>query len=111
MSRDQADQSTGYPPVKPAEWEQAQRTVRSDQASSGTRGEPAGLAADQKVITDAIAAVVEKHRAEIAAAPTAPDARKYALDLLDAVFLDMLQAVLSESSMLNPLFDKRGSRS
>jgi hypothetical protein len=111
MSRDQADQSTGYPPVKPVEWEQAQSAVGSGQASSGARGGPARLAADQKVITDALAAVVEKHRAEIASAPMAPEARKYVLDLLDAVFLDMLETVLDEFSALGLPFDKRGARS
>ena len=58
MPPDQADQSTGYPPVKPAE--QAQSTGRSDQDSSGARARSISLAADQKLITDAMAAVIEK---------------------------------------------------
>ena len=112
MSPDQAaDQSTGYPPVKPAEREQAQRTARSDQESSGARGRLVSLAADQKTITDAIAAVIEKHRTEIASAPVTPEARQCALNLLDDVFLDMLQTVLNESSALDLLFDKRSARS
>jgi hypothetical protein len=108
MPPDQADQSTGYPPVKPAEQEQAQSTARSDQDSSGARARSTSLAEDQKIITDAMAAVIEKHRAEVA---SAPEARQFALDLLDAVFLDMLQTVLDESSAVELLLDKRGAGS
>ena len=111
MPPDQADQSTGYPPVKPAEQEQAQSTGRSDQDSSGARARSTSLAADQKIITDAMDAVIEKHRAEIASVPAAPEARQFAPDLLDAVFLDMLQTVLDESSAVELLFDKPGAGS
>jgi hypothetical protein len=111
MPPDQADQSTGYPPVKPAEQEQAQSTGRSDQDSSGARARSTSLADDQKIITDAMAAVIEKHRAEVASAPATPEARQFALDLLDAVFLDMLQTVLDESSAVELLLDKRGAGS
>jgi hypothetical protein len=109
MPPDQADQSTGYPPVKPVEQEQAQSTGRSDQDPSGARARSTSRAADQKIITDAMAAVIEKHRAEIASAPATPEARQFALDLLDAVSLDLLQTILDESSAVELLFDKRGA--
>jgi hypothetical protein len=111
MPPDQADQSTGYPPVKPAEQEQAQSTGRSDQDSSGARARSTSLAVDQKIIADAMPAVIEKHRAEIASVRATPEARRFAPDLLDAVFRDMLQTVLDESSAVELLFDKRGAGS
>ena len=111
MPRDQADRSTGYPPVKSVEQEQAQSTGRSDQDPSGARARSTSLAADQKIITDAMAAVIEKHRAEIASAPATPEARQFALDRLDAVYLDMLRAVLDESSAVELLFDRHGGSS
>jgi len=107
MPPDQADQLTGYPPVKPEE--QAQSTGRSDQDSSGARARSSSLTADQKIIKDAIATLIEKHRAEIASAPATPEARQFALDLLDAVSLDMLQTVIDESWAVELLFDKRGA--
>jgi hypothetical protein len=106
MPPDQADQSTGYPPVKPAEQEQAESTGRSNQGSSGARARSTSLAADPKIITDAVAAVIEKYRAEIASAPATPEARQFTPDLLDAIFLD-----LDESSAVELLFDKRGAGS
>jgi len=111
MAPNQTNESTGYPPVKQTEQEQAESTARSDQESSGARSRLVSLAANQTTITDAIAAVIEKHRTEIASAPMTPEARQCALDLLDAVFLDVLQTVLNESSALDLLFDKRSSRS
>ena len=111
MPPDQANQPTGYPPVKPAEQEYAQSAGRSDQDSRSARARSTSLAADQKIITDAMAAVIEKHRAEIASAPATPEARQFALDRLDAVYLDMLRTVLDESSAVEMLFDKHGGGS
>jgi hypothetical protein len=39
------------------------------------------------------------------------EARQFAPDLLDAIFLEMLQTVLDESSAVELLFDKRGAGS
>ena len=105
MPPDQADQPTGYPPVKPVEQEHAQGTGRSDQDSWTARARSTSLAAD------AMAAVIEKHRAEIASAPATPEARQFALDRLDAVYIDMLRTVLHESSAVEMLFDKHGGGS
>ena len=105
MPPDQANQPTGYPPVKPAEQEHAQGTGRSDQDSRSARARSTSLAAD------AMAAVMEKHRAEIASAPATPEARQFALDRLDAVYLDMLRTVLDESSAVEMLFDRHGGGS
>jgi hypothetical protein len=111
MSPDRPDHATGYPPVKPAEKKQARGTTQSKQEPPDSDGGSASLTSNQKIITDAVAAVMEKHRAEIASAPVAPETRQYALDLLDAVLLDILQTVLNEASALDLLFVKRGSRS
>jgi len=105
MPPDQADQPTGYPPVKPVEQEHAQSTGRSDQDSWSARARSTSLAAD------AMAAVIEKHRAEIASAPATPEARQFALDLLDAVYLGMLRTVFDEPSAVELLFDKYGGDS
>ena len=105
MSPDQADQSTGHPPVKPVEQEHAQSTDRSDQDSWTARARSTSLAAD------AMAVVIEKHRAEIASAPATLEARQFALDRLDAAYLDMLRTVLDESSAVEMLFDKHGGGS
>jgi len=45
---------------------------------------------------DAIAGVIERYRAEIGFAPLDDESRQRTLDLLDAVFLDILQAALNE---------------
>ena len=90
MPPDQANQPTGY---------------GSDQDSWTARAGSTSLAAD------AMAAVIEKHRAEIASAPATPEARQFALDRLDAVYLDMLRTVLDESSAVELLFDKHGGGS
>jgi hypothetical protein len=111
MLPNQADQSTGYPPVKPVEQEQAQSTAQSDRKSSDTRGRPTGLTNDQRIIRDVMAAVIEKHRTEISSAPVAPETRQYALDRIDAILLEILQAVLGGSPTLDPLFVQRSASS
>jgi len=86
--------STGYPPVTQAEERDATRTARG---ASGRFSVPSGrLGANEKIITDAIAGVIERYRAEIGVAPLDDESRQRTLDLLDAVFLDVLQAVLNE---------------
>jgi hypothetical protein len=86
--------STGYPPVTQAEEREATQTAPR---ASGRFSVPSGrLGANEKIITDAIAAVIERYRAEIGVAPLDDESRRRTLDLLDAVFLDILQAVLNE---------------
>ena len=86
--------STGYPPVTQAEDREAAQTAPR---TSGRFSVPSGrLGANEKIITDAIAAVIERYRAEIGAAPLDDESRRRTLDLLDAVFLDVLQAVLNK---------------
>jgi hypothetical protein len=109
MPPDRPNHATGYPPVKPAEKKQARETTPSKQEPREADGGSAGLTSKQRIITDAVSAVMEKHRAEIASAPVAPETRQYALDLLDAVLLDILQTVLNEASALDLLVVKRGS--
>jgi len=85
--------STGYPPVTRAEEREAAQTAPR---TSGRFSVPSGrLGANEKIITDAIATVIERYRAEIGAAPLDDENRRRTLDLLDAVFLDVLQAVLN----------------
>ena len=86
--------TTGYPPVTEAEEREAQQTAPR---TSGRFSIPAGrLGANEKIVTDAIAAVIDRYRTEIGAAPLDDESRRRTLDLLDAVFLDVLQAVLNE---------------
>jgi len=86
--------STGYPPVTQVEERDAARTARR---ASGRFSVPSGrLGANEKIITDAIASVIERYRAEIGVAPLDDESRQRTLDLLDAVFLDILQAALNE---------------
>ena len=105
MPPDQANQPTGYPPVKPAEQEYAQSAGRSDQDSRSARARSTSLAAD------AMAAVIEKHRAEITSGPATLEARQFALDRLGAVYLDMLRTLFDEPSAVELLFDNRGAGS
>ena len=81
---------TGYPPVTTAE-EQAAETAGTDAGRMGS---------DEKILVDSIAAVFDDHRRRIDAAPIGPEAKRYVLDLLDAVFLDLLQSVLYQSPAL-----------
>jgi hypothetical protein len=86
--------STGYPPVTQAEERDATQTASR---ASGRSSVPSGrLGANEKIVTDAIAAVIERYRAEIKVAPLDDESRWRTLDLLDAVFLDILHAVLNE---------------
>jgi hypothetical protein len=58
-----------------------------------------------------MAAVIEKHRAEIASGLATPEARQFALDRLGAFYLDMLRKVLDEPSAVELPFDKNGGDS
>jgi hypothetical protein len=105
----QADHPTGYPPVTRTEEEAAARTAQGETGRSASEGGSTRLPADQEAITDAIAAVMEKHRAQIASAPISSEARRYAGDLLDGVHLDLLQTVLDEASALQLMSGRRGA--
>jgi len=97
--------TTGYPPVTEAEEREAQQTAPH---TSGRFSMPSGrLGPNEKMITDAIAAVIERYRTEIGAAPLDEESRRRTLDLLDAVFLDILQAVLNEPTARETLREGR----
>ncbi len=97
--------TTGYPPVTEAEEREAEQTAPR---TSGRFSIPSGrLGPNEKIITDAIAAVIERYRTEIGAAPLDDESRRRTLDLLDAVLLDILQAVLNEPTAREVLRERR----
>jgi hypothetical protein len=57
-----------------------------------------------------MAGVVERHRRRIDAAALDAEVKHYALDLLDAVFLDLLQTMLDKGSALEVLRSSRRAR-
>jgi hypothetical protein len=90
MTAAKAKEATGYPPLTAAE-----------EKAAGTVGTDAGrIGSDDKILVDAMAAVFDDHRRRIDAAAIDPEAKRYVLDLLDAVFLDLLQSVLNQSPVL-----------
>ena len=99
--------TTGYPPVTQAEEREAEQTAPRTSGRFSIPSGRLGAGAGEKIITDAIAAVIERYRAEIGAAPLDDKSRRRTLDLLDAVFLDILQAVLNEPTAREV---RRGSR-
>jgi hypothetical protein len=103
-------QITGYPPFTETEERLASGaehgtsgTERSDTGRSGLP--PVRLGIDEKIITDAISAVIEKYRAQIGA-PTA-ETREHALDVLDALLLDVVHRVLSATAARRARQDAR----
>ena len=105
MSPENLRRPSGYPPVTEIEELIAAADGSSAQdapTGTGTFG-PNG-----KAMVDGLAAVFDKHRQRIDAIVLDPAIKRDVLDLLDAVFLDILQAVLSESS--NSQAPKRGGR-
>jgi len=96
MVSENSKRTTGYPPVTATETRQA--------AESGAAAGPGG---NSNVIVDAMARVVEEHRRRIDAAALDPETKRYVLHLLDAVFLDLLQTVLDETSALEVLRNHR----
>jgi len=73
-------------------------------------GQSDRMGASENVVVDAIAAVVEKHRREIDTASLGPEIRRYMLNLLDTVLLDVLQTILDEASALQVLRSERRAR-
>jgi hypothetical protein len=96
MAAQNSKRTTGYPPVTESETQQA--------LEGATAGRPS---ANSNLIIDAMAGVVEQHRRRIDAAALDAEVKRYALDLLDAVFLDLLQTVLDEASALEVLRSSR----
>jgi hypothetical protein len=87
---------TGYPPVTETETRQAAESAAAR-----------GPSADSSSIVAAMTEVIEEHRRRIDSAALDPEVKRYLLDLLDIVFVDLLQTVLDEASALDVL---RGSR-
>ncbi len=96
MAAESSKQATGYPPVTEPEEEKAAENA----AAATPRTEASRLGTEDKVLVDAIAAVVDQHRGKIDKAALEPETKRYTLDLLDALFLDLLQTVLTEAPTL-----------
>ncbi len=94
-------QATGYPPVTEAEEQKA-----ATNASAATLSDRARLDPDGKLIVDAMAAVFDEHRRRISASSMDPEAKRGVLDLLDVVFLDLLQVVLNEASAVEQVLQR-----
>jgi hypothetical protein len=99
MGAQNSKRTTGYPPVTESETQQA--------LEGATAGRPS---ANSNLIIDAMAGVVERHRRRIDAAALDAEVKHYALDLLDAVFLDLLQTMLDKGSALEVLRSSRRAR-
>lgn len=94
MSAEDTRQPTGYPPVTAAE-ERAAEDTRS--ADDGTAVGSGRLDADAKATVDALTEVFDRHRRRIDEVALDPALKRCAFELLDAVFLDSVQAILSEA--------------
>jgi hypothetical protein len=92
---------TGYPPVTEDEEREAAESASSASLTGSTR-----LDADGKLIVDAMAAVFDDHRRRVSASSMVPEAKRGVLDLLDVVFLDLLQVVLDESSAVEQVLQR-----
>jgi hypothetical protein len=97
MLPENSEQPSGYPPVTEAEERTAGRTDESGGRQKRATDNSRGLDTPQADITDAIAALFDKHRAKVAAATTTSETRRFALDLLDSVRREALQTILSKS--------------
>lgn len=106
MSVDKTRSATGYPPVKESETRQAANNAVGTRASARRNPTRADERADERIVTDAIATVIERHRTEINAAQLSAETKRYAIDLLDYLYLDVLKTVLAKSSVL----DRRNGR-
>ena len=96
MIAEKSRQATRYPPVTSAEERQA--TESASTRPSHSKGN--GVGSDGKAIVDAMAAAFDEHRRRIGVAAIDPVAKKYVLELLDAVFLDLLQSVVDAPPLL-----------
>ncbi len=96
MASNGSKQVTGYPPVTELEEEKAAENA----AATTSEAEAIRLGIEDKFLVDAIAAVFDEHRKRIDKATLETETKRHALDLLDAVFLDLLQTVLTEAPVL-----------
>ena len=97
---------TGYPPVTEAEEHLAAANGSAASSADATRLEP-----DGKLIVDAMAAVFDEHRRRVSTSSMDPEAKRGVLDLLDVVFLDLLQVVLNESSAVEQVLHRHRAAS
>ena len=104
MVAENSRRATGYPPVTKVEERRAAENASADRAGGGTER----LSADGKVMVDAIAAILDEHRRRIDTAALDAEAKQAMLDLLDGVFLDLLQLVLTEPSARELFRDSAG---
>ena len=105
MVAERSRSATGYPPVTAAEEQAAESALGVSGSDAG------GIGSDGKVLVDAMAAVFDEHRRRIGASGIDPEAKRYVLDLLDAVFLDLLQSVLNESPIVRPFRERSAASS
>jgi hypothetical protein len=106
MVAEKAKRATGYPPVTKAEEQQA-----AGHASAALSADVSRLDGDGKLIVDAMAAVFDRHRRKVSAISMDPEEKRYVLDLLDAVFLDLLQVVLNEASAVEQVLQRHRAAS
>lgn len=95
MSTENSRQPTGYPPVTEAEDRAAQAAPSTCHEMTAGCGR---LSATDKVVVDALTEIFDKHRQRIHEVALEPAVKRFALDLLEALFLDSVQAALSASS-------------
>ena len=108
MQSHKIDEPTGWPPVTRVEREKIKGKARRTNARPKARTlEATNLTGEQTTMANAMAAVVEEHRREIAFAAVALETRQYAIALLDAVSFDMLQAALGQLSVSSRPSKKR----
>ena len=97
MVPESSEQPNGYPPVTESE----ERTAGRANESGGQREHAIviarGLESPRADATVAIAALFDKHRAEVAAAAISAETRRFALDLLDSVRREVLRTILNRS--------------
>ena len=105
MAAERSRLATGHPPVTNIE----ERTVEEN-ASTADLGDASRLDPDGKLVVDAMAAVFEEHRHRVEALPLEPEEKRNVLELLDAVFLDLLQVVLNEASAVEQVLQRRQTR-
>jgi len=86
------------------------KTREASKPGAHLGGQSDRMGESEKVVVDAIAAAVEKHRRKLDTVSLSPEIRRFMQDLLDAVLLDVLQTVLNEASALEVLRSERRAR-
>lgn len=102
MTTVRSKRATGYPPVTPTE----EQSGPEPRLGAGPL-RPVGLDADGKLIVDAMAAVFDDHRGRIGRMALSLEGKRAVRDLLDEVFLDLLQVVLNEASAVEQVLQRR----